>query len=389
MLRRGSVGTLEILCCLAILPATATAGNWSGASGSVYQGEPGEANHVTVQFDGSSVTVTDSAGVRPYGVFACEQNPDSVGCPYDPTGGPFGPPEPCDQLSATSFRCPYSGMIGSFYLEDGDDSFTYSGAAPPLPPSSADYAEQLQVSGGAGNDNITGSPYSDALDGDFNSGSGSGSGNDQLSGGGGRDLINAGRLDTGANSNVIDAGAGDDRILTSDGTNTVRAGSGKDSFVGGDGRDVVNGEGGPDDLYGGAGRDLLSGGGGRDLLEGGLGADVVKGDAGNDSLKASFHGGCGGPDTFVGGPGSDGLYVYCGRPTVLFRDGTRDTGSCAKKARPARLVLDRIDRLKGTCASPVARRSLRRAARSGAARRALRRAVPWLAAAAPGARGLM
>jgi len=48
-------------------------------------------------------------------------------------------------------------------------------------------------------------------------------------------------------------------------------------------------------------------------------------------------------------PGRDNLYVACGRPTVLFRDGKRDKGSCRKNVRPARLVLDRKDRLKGPC----------------------------------------
>ncbi len=353
MLRRGLSGALGILCCLLVLPTTATAGYWDegGEQQLRYIAEPGETNHVTAEFDGSSVTVTDSAGVRSFEAYYCAQNPNPWTCP----GGvpepceDFCQPNPCEQLSPTSFRCPYNGALGNFYLEDGDDSFTFTGAAPPLPPSSANYVEQLTVTGGDGNDNLTGSPYRDALDGDESYDQSPASGNDQISGGDGRDLINSGRMDTAANSNVIDAGAGDDAIDTVGGTNTVSAGSGDDFFTGGDGRDVVDGDAGEDNLAGGAGRDLLSGGDDKDDVEGGTDADVVKGNAGNDLLAASAHGGCGGPDTFVGGSGHDNLYVWCGRPTVLFRDGKRDTGKCGERSRPAKVKLDRIDRLKGVC----------------------------------------
>jgi hypothetical protein len=347
MLRRGTAGLLGLLICLAISPEVASAGNWE--AGLTYNGEPGEANHVTVQFDGSSVTVTDTAGVRPYGAYVCAQNPDAVGCPYDPTGGAAGEPERCTQLSSTTFRCPYEGVLGSYYLQDGNDSFAYSGPAPALPASSSSYPDQLSVFGGEGNDNITGSPYKDALDGDFNRGSGTGSGSDRIAGGTGDDQIAAGSLDTPAVSNTIDAGPGDDSISTNAGTNTARSGPGNDVFRGGAGRDVAYGDAGRDDLFGGQGRDLLGGGVGNDRLDGGREQDVVNGNAGNDSLSASFHGGCGGPDTFIGGTGRDNLYVYCGRPTVLFRDRTRDTGTCARTVRPARLQLDAVDRLGGRC----------------------------------------
>jgi hemolysin type calcium-binding protein len=349
MRRRRTVTLWGALLCLAILPATASAGNWESSAGLTYDGEPGEANHVTVQFDGASVTVTDTAGVRPYGAYWCAQNPQGVGCPYDPSGGIAGDPERCTQLSANSFRCPYTGNLGFYYLQDGNDSLTYSGPAPALPKESSNYGEQLNVFGGEGDDTITGSPYVDSLEGDFNSGSGTGAGSDRINGGGGNDQIGTGRYDTAANSNTADGGAGNDRISTDNGTNVVHLGSGKDFFQGGDGRDTAFGEAGRDDLAGGAGRDMLSGGADKDVLDGGPGNDTVKGDSGNDSLSASFHGGCGGPDTFVGGPGKDSLYVYCGRPTILFRDRTRDTGTCSRSVRPVRLALDRIDKLGGRC----------------------------------------
>src|SRR3954454_15897121 len=193
MRRRRTVTLWGALLCLAILPATASAGNWDSSTGLQYDGEPGEANHVTVQFDGASVTVTDTAGVRPYGAYWCVQNPEGVGCPYDPSGGVAGDPERCTQLSANSFRCPYTGNLGFFYLQDGNDSLTYSGPAPALPGESSNYGEQLNVFGGEGDDTITGSPYVDALEGDFNSGSGTGAGSDRINGGGGNDQIGTGR----------------------------------------------------------------------------------------------------------------------------------------------------------------------------------------------------
>jgi Ca2+-binding RTX toxin-like protein len=70
-----------------------------------------------------------------------------------------------------------------------------------------------------------------------------------------------GRAVTGNGNNSIDAGAGDDVIIT----------------------DVVH-AGGGNDVDGGAGDDCLTGGAGKDLLIGGDGKDVLTGDASNDVL---------------------------------------------------------------------------------------------------------
>ncbi|QOW48070.1 calcium-binding protein [Acinetobacter piscicola] len=70
---------------------------------------------------------------------------------------------------------------------------------------------------------------------------------------GGADSFNS----TNISSNVtVDAGDGDDYVLT---------GSGNDTLIGGAGNDS---------LYGGAGNDTLIGGVGRDILHGGSGADT-------------------------------------------------------------------------------------------------------------------
>lgn len=357
---------LATLACLAAWPAAASAGYWSMVGGSFvdYEGEPGEANQVSVEFDGSYVTVTDTAGVRPYSeYYACELYPEFGECPggtYTPGGDPaYQDPEPCEKQSATSFRCPYNGgTLGLFYLNDGNDSFAYVGSAPPLPASASNVGEPLGIFGGPGDDVLAGSPYNDELDGDYESRTGEGSGSDQVHGGDGDDIVSADRLDTAANQNLLTGRPGNDELDASNGTNSVNTGPGDDEFSGGDGRDVVDGAEDQDDLYGGSGPDLLRGGAGNDSVEGGPDRDVAHGDAGNDYLAASFHGGCGGPDKFVGGPDRDRLYAYCGEPTILFRDGTRDTGECKKKVRPVRLRLDRKDELTGPCEryrAPVSR----------------------------------
>ena len=109
------------------------------------------------------------------------------------------------------------------------------------------YAEDSNLSGGAGNDRIVGN-----------------TGNDTLSG--------------GVGSDVLEGGAGNDRI---DG------GLGNDTLIGDDGNDVLLGGAGYDVLQGGAGDDRLEGGLGNDLyiFNRGDGHDTIYDSIGNDTLK--------------------------------------------------------------------------------------------------------
>ena len=156
----------------------------------------------------------------------------------------------------------------------------------------------------------------------------------------------------GDGANTVD-GAGGADIIKGDaagGKGSIKGGAGVDYITGGKGPERIEGGAGNDTLNGGFGRDVVLGGAGNDSVEGGPDKDVADGGPGNDFVQASFHGGCGGPDTFIGGPGRDKLYVYCGVPTVKFRDGAKDTGSCTKRVKPAKLQVDKVDRLKGGCA---------------------------------------
>ncbi len=311
-----ALGT-SVACAVACAPASA------GVFTGVYQANPGEVNHVVVSFDGTHTTLRDSAGAR-------LENPDPAA----------DPAYTCVEVDANTIRCPDFGI--PIELGDGDDSYAYTGPAPTAPGSDAGF----QVSGGAGNDTLTASPYGDNLDGSDNKGPYP-LDNDRITGSAARDSIYL-----GDGANTVDGAGGADIIKgeAASGNGTVKGGAGVDYITGGKGPDRIEGGAGNDTLNGGFGRDVVLGGAGNDSVEGGPGRDVADGGPGNDFVQASFHGGCGGPDTFIGGTGRDKLYVYCGVPTVKFRDGAKDTGSCTKKVKPAKLQVDKVDRLKGGCA---------------------------------------
>jgi Ca2+-binding RTX toxin-like protein len=165
------------------------------------------------------------------------------------------------------------------------------------------------VTGGSGDDHLTGSaaandlvggPGDDVIDG--------GAGPDVMAGGPGTDTVDYSSrtnpvsvsLDDRANDG--EAGEGDDVLSAID---TLRGGRGADhlignsasnTLIGGPGDDTLEGGAGDDLLLGDAGRDRLVGGAGRDRLDGGADADtfvvrdgfpdLVRGGAGRDSVQA-------------------------------------------------------------------------------------------------------
>ena len=141
--------------------------------------------------------------------------------------------------------------------------------------------------------------------------------NDTLTGSGG-----AWNLD-----NVIDGGAGDDKILGLDGNDTLIGGAGNDRLEGGLGSDTasyatstaavtVNLALTTVQKTGGAGNDILkgienlTGGSGNDRLMGNSSANVLDGGAGNDILIGGS-----GADTLIGKDGSDTLIGGFGNDT--------------------------------------------------------------------------
>ncbi len=90
--------------------------------------------------------------------------------------------------------------------------------------------------------------------------------------------------------NIIDGGAGDDRLTGAGEADTLTGGEGADQLFGNDGADI---------LRGGAGADILNGGAGLDVMDGGDGDDVF-----NDSFGDGFN--------IDGGAGSDRLTISGG-----------------------------------------------------------------------------
>jgi hypothetical protein len=163
--------------------------------------------------------------------------------------------------------------------------------------------------------------------------------------------VNALTPDQETTGNVIDGGAGNDRIGAGSADDLVKGGDGNDSIAGMGGADVLMGEAGDDWILGdgiydpsgqllwftayaqqgddfidgGAGNDTMMGQGGDDVLYGGDGSDLMRGDdmflaqtplanQGNDYLDGED-----GDDTIVGGGKDDTLYGGAGNDQ-LFHD---------------------------------------------------------------------
>ncbi len=165
--------------------------------------------------------------------------------------------------------------------------------------------------GGSGNDTITGSATSNALDGgagidtlyyasdtqgivvNLQTGAASGAaiGSDTLAnfenitGGAGNDDLRGNNID-----NVINGGAGDDILSGVDGNDTLNGGTGNNTLDGGAGNDILNGGTGTDTLKGGMGDDQLNGSDGNDNLAGGQGNDALDGGNGTDTADYSADG---------------------------------------------------------------------------------------------------
>lgn len=194
---------------------------------------------------------------------------------------------------------------------------------------------------GAGNDNFTGGDGIDIVDGgsgatgglsDINSGSMTDSENttNEIHLGGGNDRYTGGigvdKVWSGSGDDVINTGAGSDKVYTTDGssedTNTINLGAGDDTFDGGAGIDIVDGGSSEDneanentinlgagnDRYtGGKGKDIVHGGADDDRIWGGDGENKLYGDEGDDHLYGGKD-----KDIIEGGAGDDYIYGYDG-----------------------------------------------------------------------------
>ncbi|UWQ19695.1 calcium-binding protein (plasmid) [Jannaschia sp. M317] len=160
----------------------------------------------------------------------------------------------------------------------------------------ADFALNVAVWGGAGNDTITGGAGTqDRL---AYGGSDSRTGIEvDMAAGTVRD--NFGDTDTFTGIEIIYGSRLDDVMRAGDAAVTFQGDDGSDRLIGGLGNDTLLGgrEGDADDL-----RDVIFGGAGDDSIDGGYGNDELRGDAGNDQIAGGF-----GADTVIGGTGNDTL----------------------------------------------------------------------------------
>ncbi|NQV27466.1 MAG: hypothetical protein HQ518_24210 [Rhodopirellula sp.] len=118
----------------------------------------------------------------------------------------------------------------------------------------------------------------------------------------------------------VDSGDGNDFIdlslLSSD--SNVEAGWGDDTVITGSGADTINGEMGADSIFSGAGDDVVFGGGGRDTLKGGDGNDLLNGQGGSGDLLT----GGDGDDTLNGGGGFGDRIVEQGNVDFTLTNGS-------------------------------------------------------------------
>ncbi len=114
---------------------------------------------------------------------------------------------------------------------------------------------------------------------------------------------------------LLDGGAGSDKVWGYEGADLIYGGTGDDTIYAGTGNDLVYGGQGFDTIYGDVGNDTILGDdgvggatGGNDLIFGGIGNDTISGEGGQDTLHGGF-----GVDTLSGGFDDDVLYADYGR----------------------------------------------------------------------------
>ncbi|MFB2893338.1 calcium-binding protein [Aerosakkonemataceae cyanobacterium BLCC-F50] len=110
-------------------------------------------------------------------------------------------------------------------------------------------------------------------------------------------------LDTISQIENVVGSENDDEIYADDNANTITGGRGDDIINGRGNNDLIFGEGDQDLIYGETGEDTLFGNDGNDILDGGLGNDTLSGGEGDDQLLGQA-----GNDTLDGGEDNDTLF---------------------------------------------------------------------------------
>lgn len=259
--------TVAILLGLAALPASASASAVSAPNGQVlFLAGVNERNRVTVVVQNGQIVVGDGGSSVTAGPGCVPQGNHEARCGVAP------------------------GTANAVRIQMGDQDDTANTAIP------------AYVAGGAGNDTIRSTSGGGAiLEG--------GGGLDELRGGPGPDTLRDNDGRTAVDSDILDGGAGRDRVLLSDRRGGVRV----DLRLTG----KVQGAKAENDQYssiesvrGTPFADYLSGDDGANTLDGGGGSDRIFGRAGNDVLRAS-HG------RVDGGRGFDRVFATPHRVTLV------------------------------------------------------------------------
>ncbi|WP_272942224.1 S8 family serine peptidase [Candidatus Regiella insecticola] len=224
----------------------------------------------------------------------------------------------------------------------------------------ADKLGVVNITGGKGDDTLTGNAKNNWLAGGLGSDTFFGGDGDDvllidaedrpenIHGGAGRDIVYV-LGDQGIYLDVFKAevemaigGRGDDFFIAN-GNSTVylQGGEGNDVLMGGTAADVLAGESGDDNLFAGAGNDVLRGHKGNDRLYGGLDDDLLEGGSGSDTLYGGD-----GDDILKGGAGDDFLDGGEGHDVVEFSGDLADY--TFTKIRDGFLVSDQIAGRDGT-----------------------------------------
>ena len=277
-LKRFSLGGLVLaLIALFGLPTAALAAPTTvtlvGDPGTVTVTGDATVNDVSLNDTGAYVFVVDTTAGATAGA-GCETDPDVAG----------------------GVRCakPVGGVtVIDVSLGAENDILTSTGLDVPL-----------NVSGGDGNDDLTGGTQGDTLNGD--------AGDDTLDGRGLNDILNGGAdIDTADYDGAVDLNvsldgvANDGAVGENDNvlTENVRTAGGSDTLTGDANANRLDGDVGNDTLDGGGGADTLNGGDGNDVLIGGAAADILSGGLGiGDRVDYSA---AGGPVTVTIGAGAD------------------------------------------------------------------------------------
>jgi len=189
---------------------------------------------------------------------------------------------------------------------------------------------RVRLSGGDGNDTITGSAFNDTISGGNDDDLvNAGAGNDTVSGDAGFDVLNGQDgndiIDGGDDNDVVNGGNGNDTLIGGFGNDTLEGEDGDDSVTGGFGDDSLTGSFGNDTLDGGNGFDFIRGGAGDDFIDGGRNDDTINANGGNDTINGnhgndSIRGGAG-DDEIVGGDGDDTIRGEDGVDSIAGNDG--------------------------------------------------------------------